>query len=481
MHDVDRRGRKAKAVQRDVQLNADGAGRTIGGVRAFDDHHGLLRDAACAQPVAEHLFVQAAAIDKTGVKGIAARLPPGIPNHSAFGQGVAVVAAKDQLRHRLRHTMQCDLGHFGQAEGEDSGKEAVGGGLFGEGLVAQLAAPFVQRFIVADAVGMAWRGIRGLQQTVRDGARDMLGLEREQHPGVAQGFAAGFAADRDVDGRVRRPDIAARHPRVADGDLAQGAADHSAAVHVARHRDRDFGGKARGKGQKPERGGIDAGFRKSTGAFDRYRVVEGGVDDRACDEAGERSRIAAHVQNAATAQGQLIKAGAFAVGGVETEMGLDVLRHTNLTRRDDLQHPGDLGVQAVHERFHEQPSALCGDLGHGGNFGGVHAGGLFAQHMLAGAQGGDGQFRVPGMRRCDIDRVDLIIRQDRRITGMAMRVGDGIFVAERFAPRGIAAGNRHQFAGLRLRQTVGEIVGDAARPDDSPANCHGRPPLMPQG
>ena len=49
--------------------------------------------------------------------------------------------------------------------GQDVGEDAVGGGDLSEGLVAEFGAPFVQRFVVADGVGVAWRGTGRLQGT----------------------------------------------------------------------------------------------------------------------------------------------------------------------------------------------------------------------------------------------------------------------------------------------------------------------------
>ena len=61
------------------------------------DHHHVAVYTARGNPLAQKFFVQAATVDKTGVKRIAARLEPGIPDQSTFGQSVAVVATQDQL------------------------------------------------------------------------------------------------------------------------------------------------------------------------------------------------------------------------------------------------------------------------------------------------------------------------------------------------------------------------------------------------
>ena len=100
----------------------------------------------------------------------------------------------------------------------------------------------------------------------------------------------------------------------------------------------------------------------------------------------------------------------------------------------------------IHEGFHEKALLLGGDFGHGNDFGGVHSGGLFAQHRFAGAQGGNRQFGVPRMRGRDVDRVDVRISQQRCMVSIAFGSGDFVGVSKDIAAGRIAAGNGGQLA-----------------------------------
>ncbi len=105
----------------------------------------------------------------------------------------------------------------------------------------------------------------------------------------------------------------------------------------------------------------------------------------------------------------------------------------------------------------------------------VHAGGLFGQHMLAGAQGGDGQGRVGRMGGGDVDGIDPRIGQQ----GVNGRVHLGTEARRKGRRAGrIAAGDCQQ-AARRLFPTGGrEVARDAARPDDAPVDCHACPPCF---
>ena len=314
--------------------------------------------------------------------------------------------------------------------------------------------------------------MRGLQLTRSDGAADQFRLKGEQHARVAQHFAAGFLADSHMNGGIRWASVAPRHPRIVDDDLAKRPADHGAAVHGATTSRGDLCGKTRGKGQQPVRHRIDTGFSEDSHAFDGNRIGESRTRGRTRDQPGQRDGIAADIQYGPAAQRHVVKPRVGLVGRVKAEMGLDVVRHADFAAGDDLQHAGDLGVAAIHEGFHEEAALLLGHLGHRNDFGGIHACGLFAQHMLARPQRRNRQFGMPGVRGRDIDGVDLRIGKKGCVIGMATGFRHGIFVAERLAPRRITAGDGGQPTALRLCQTVGKVVGNAARSDDAPAYGH---------
>ena len=307
MHDVNRHLRQAQTVKADVQLRLDRAGRAIGGMRALGDNDDLFGHAPCSDPFAQDFFVQTRAINKARVKGIAARLGPSVPDNCAFGQRVAVVTADDQLRDRLRHPCQRHLGNLCHTFGHDAGQDAVGGEGFGKGLIAYLSPPLIQRFSVADAVGKAGRGGGRLGQAVGYGFRDMLCLERKQHARVAQRFGAGFLAHGDVERGIRRPNIAAGHPRIVDHDLPLGTRDDRPIVHVTADGHGDFGDKARGKGQQPMGHCINPRVGQNPRTFHADRVVKGCANRSAGNQTRQRHRIAAHIQYPTPAQGHFVQ------------------------------------------------------------------------------------------------------------------------------------------------------------------------------
>ena len=319
----------------------------------------------------------------------------------------------------------------------------------------------------------------GLQLAVRDSTADEFGLEGEQHAGVAQHFGARLFAHGHMDGGIGRADVATGHPRVVDGDLAQWPADHGAIIHVAATGCRNLCREPVFKCEQAVSHGIDTSFSQNARALDGNRIGKGLARRGTCDQPRQRNRIAADIQNGPTAQRHVIKPRAGTVGRIKAEMAFDVIGHADLARGDDLQHTGDLGMAAVHESFHEEAPFLLGNFCDRHNFGRVHPRRLFAQHMFARPERRNRQFRMPGMRGRDIDRIDLLVGQKGGMIGIALGQRHGVLVAEGLAPRRIPAGNRGQLATFRLRQTIGEIVGNCTRPDDSPANGHEIPPRLP--
>ena len=154
---------------------------------------------------------------------------------------------------------------------------------------------------------MARCGKRGLQITGGNRGADQFSLEGKQHAWVTQSFAAGLFVCGDVNGGVGRTGIAAGHPGVVDDDLPAGALDDRAIVHGPGHSHRDFGGKARGKSQKPVSHGIHSGRGQQAGTFDNGRVVKGLTNCGTGDQPGERYRITADIQNAASAECRVIQ------------------------------------------------------------------------------------------------------------------------------------------------------------------------------
>ncbi len=96
----------------------------------------------------------------------------------------------------------------------------------------------------------------------------------------------------------------------------------------------------------------------------------------------------------------------------------------------------------------------------------VYAHRFFAEDVLFGLGGADGPFAVMGMRRGDVDDIDVGIGEEGFVT--AMRVGKlvepGKFVGLGLDP----AGNGDEFALFRAKDAAGEFMRDGAGADDSP-------------
>ena len=100
---------------------------------------------------------------------------------------------------------------------------------------------------------------------------------------------------------------------------------------------------------------------------------------------------------------------------------------------------------------------------------------LFAQHVLAGFGRLDRPFGVARVRRRDIDRIDLRVGEQRLVAVDDARAGKRLGEP---GLAGIARADRHELAGARMRDAAGKGLGDAARPDNAPADlflrksCH---------
>ena len=137
-------------------------------------------------------------------------------------------------------------------------------------------------------------------------------------------------------------------------------------------------------------------------------------------------------------------------------MAPDVISSTSFAR---------LRVQAIHEGLAHEGAGLAGRVEHRVGLEGGQRHRLFDQHMLAGLGRLDRPFGVAGMRRRDIDRVDLGVGQQ----GLGRSAGTpGKSSASRLAR--IARADRDEPSGPRVRDAGGEGLGDAARPDDAPAH-----------
>ncbi len=131
-----------------------------------------------------------------------------------------------------------------------------------------------------------------------------------------------------------------------------------------------------------------------------------------------------------------------------------------------------LGVQLIHEGFHQKGRLPPSGFGHGHDFRMVDAEGFFAQYRLACLQGAQGPLDMPGVRGTDINGLHTGIVQQRGIAGMRPLGRNVELCRKRGGTLGVAAGHRHEpvFAGLLQCST--KCSADRARREHTPIQCH---------
>ena len=203
-------------------------------------------------------------------------------------------------------------------------------------------------------------------------------------------------------------------------------------------------------------------------ARDLVGIEERLAIDCAGDQARHRNRIAADVENAAA--GHIIgKQPVFRIdlAHVEAEGGADdtqIADHAALDKLDQLRR---LWVDAIHEGFAGKNARLPGFVIDGFCIEGGKRDRLFDEHMLAGTDGLDRPFGMAGVRRGDIDSVDVLVGEQGLIAIDDACAGE--LVAETRLVR-VAAGNRHQLAAARMGDAIGKSLCDPAGADDAPAD-----------
>ena len=118
--------------------------------------------------------------------------------------------------------------------------------------------------------------------------------------------------------------------------------------------------------------------------------------DEAGDEPGERDDVAADVEDAAAAEAAGEQPPLGIARHAEREVGAHVPDRPDdplLQPRDELLHER---MAAVHVAFHQEHALLAGGLDHLRRRGRVERERLFAQHRLAGGDGGERHLLVKG-------------------------------------------------------------------------------------
>ena len=157
----------------------------------------------------------------------------------------------------------------------------------------------------------------------------------------------------------------------------------------------------------------------------------------------------------------------------ESEIGLDEHWLADATGADDVDQ-GSVGrEEPAPNGLHQEESPAPSLLRHTGRLACVESERLLAQDVLARTQEGDGVNLVAGMRRGDIDDVDIGIGGECAVVVVASR--DVEPVAEDLGPLGRTRSHGSDGASLGPLHRLGEPRGDAARSDDPPADHRGRP------
>ena len=144
---------------------------------------------------------------------------------------------------------------------------------------------------------------------------------------------------------------------------------------------------------------INATGTDDTNAFDRNRLSEGLSHGCPGDQPGERYRVAADIQNATATEIAVIVPRVRIEGCCKTKTGFQMAQCSDFSRGNYFQQTGDLRMAAIHEAFHEERAALCGNFCQRQHFSGIHARWLFNQHSFASPHGLDRPFGMPGMWR----------------------------------------------------------------------------------
>ena len=189
-------------------------------------------------------------------------------------------------------------------------------------------------------------------------------------------------------------------------------------LHAGSHLGHNAAGKFEGCGG-PLVGAL--GRVQFAGAFHFDGLVDGFADGCASDQACNRDRVTAYVQNAAAAQIVVQHPAALFVIGVEAKRRLNQTHLADGAALDELQHLGDLGVAAIHEGFHQEDLMALGSFDDGHHLGGVHAHRLLAYDVFARFGGFDGPLGVPWVRRGDVDRLHVWVGQQRLVAGVSGR------------------------------------------------------------
>ena len=470
MHEIDVHIVGLQALQRLGELLADDVRVAERGMGTLADQHGLFARAAIFVPLAEQGFRIAGAVDEGGVEDIAALFPEGVEQDGARGEAAEILKAQRHGRGRLAQPGNGALGNdalIGTQRAIGQGMDAVLR-LFDGVFDAAILAPGIEHAGIAQAVGPAHAGRGEFLPAGENGLGGGVDLEGIDVPGFVDADGFPVAVLDEVDMAEPLVAVAAGKPEIGHFQPPFRAVDAQHVVEIDHDGAGDLGDDAvlegeDGGGPIVRAFGIEAGR-----AAYLDRIGEGAAQRLAGDEAGHRDRIAAHVEYAAARQrrGEEPVLRLEAAHG-EAEARLDHPYLADGAGADQFADPGRLRMQAVHEGLAGEGAGLAVGMEYRVDLEGRERQRLFHQHVLAGLGRLDGPFGMAGMGQGDVDGVDLGIGEEGLI---AMDDPDAGEVGGEIGPLRVARRYGGEHAMPAAGDTAPERLGDAARPDNAPAD-----------
>lgn len=152
------------------------------------------------------------------------------------------------------------------------------------------------------------------------------------------------------------------------------------------------------------------------------------------------------------------------VAGAEAEEGLDELHPADRPAPDDLHQCGRLRMAAVHE----QHAVGTGRLSVRHRLSVARGHWLFDQHMLTRLRRGDGVLGMQGVRRGDVNRIDVLVGQHPRV--ITVRPGHSVLLDEGLRTVGRSAAHGHQDGARRGPECFCEERRDRTGGNDAELN-----------
>ncbi len=187
--------------------------------------------------------------------------------------------------------------------------------------------------------------------------------------------------------------------------------------------------------------------------------------------------VAAEVHHRAAAERRIVAE--FAGHGTDrhVEVGIDVAHGADAAGADQFQHTRKQGMKTIVVRLDQDIARPFGRIDHRPRFAGIHRERFFAQHRLAGLQGGYRPARMAARRQAVVDEVHAVTRHQGRVILFDLR--DPVFLRERCGTRRFTRRDRTDRDTLdRCRGFDERIAGNPRCTEKSYSNHLLRCPLI---